>query len=175
MDILKLTIAILLTLPSIVHAFCFSEQEGIYGINSKLLQSIAETESNFNTKVIHNNHDGSFDIGVMQINSSWIRPLGLDRQKLISDPCYNVSIGARILNMCVEKHGYTWEAVGCYNAVSKGKRTRYSWKIYNKLKKYGKLQKDEKKQVASNISHKQSTDTQGSGSSLSFSVKDSGD
>ncbi|MEK6725260.1 MAG: lytic transglycosylase domain-containing protein [Deltaproteobacteria bacterium] len=167
MDTLKLTITILLTLPSIAQAFCFSQQEGIYGINSKLLQSIAETESNFNTKVIHKNHDGSFDIGLMQINSSWIRPLGLDRQRLISDPCYNVSAGARILNTCVKKHGYTWEAVGCYNAVSKGKRTKYSWKVYNQLKKYAKLQKTGYKKIAANPER--------TTSSLSFSVKDSND
>ncbi len=164
MDTLKLTITILLALPSIAQAFCFSEQEGIYGINSKLLQSIAETESNLNTKVIHKNHDGSFDIGLMQINSSWIGPMGLDQQRLISDPCYNVSTGARILSTCIEKHGYTWEAVGCYNAVSKGKRTIYSWKIYNKLKKYGKLQETEYKKIAA--APERTT------SSLSFSVKE---
>ena len=126
MDTLKLTITILLTLPSIAQAFCFSQQEGIYGINSKLLQSIAETESNFNTKVIHKNHDGSFDIGLMQINSSWIRPLGLDRQRLISDPCYNVSAGARILNTCVKNtdtHGRLWVATTRYQR-ERGQSTR---------------------------------------------------
>lgn len=164
MDIAKLIVIILLSLPSIVNAFCFDEQEGIYGINSKLLRSIAETESNLNTKVIHKNQDGSFDIGLMQINSSWIRPLGLDRQRLISDPCYNVSTGARILSTCIEKHGYTWEAVGCYNAVSKGKRQKYSRKVYSQLKKYGKLQKAACKELAANA--------EGTRSSLSFSVRD---
>lgn len=164
MNTIKLTVIILLSLPSVVNAFCFEEQEGIYGLNPYLLRSIAETESNLNTKAMNKNPDGSLDIGLMQINSSWIRPLGLDRERLISDPCYNVSIGARILNMCVEKHGYTWEAVGCYNAVSKGKRTKYSWKVYNQLKKYGKLQKIEYQKIAA--APEQTT------SSLSFSVRD---
>lgn len=164
MDTVKLTIIILLSFPTFVNAFCFEEQEGVYGLNPYLLRSIAETESNLNTKAINKNPDGSFDIGLMQINSSWIRPLGLDRERLISDPCYNVGTGARILNMCVEKYGYTWEAVGCYNAVSKGKRTRYSWKIYNKLKEYGNMQKAEQKKIAAAPEQ--------TAASLSFSVKD---
>ena len=71
----------------------------------------------------------------MQINSAWIDPMRLNREDLIADPCYNVTIGARILRQCIDAHGYTWEAVGCYNAKSKGKRVGYSWKIFRELKK----------------------------------------
>ncbi len=71
----------------------------------------------------------------MQINSAWIDPMHLNREELIADPCYNVMAGARILRQCIDKHGYTWEAVGCYNAKSKGKRVGYSWRIFRELKK----------------------------------------
>lgn len=159
-----LAFTILMTLPSIVNGFCFSEQEDIYGINANLLRSISETEANLKPKVISKNRDGSVDIGLMQINSSWISPLGLDRERLVNDPCYNVNAGARILQMCIVKHGYTWEAVGCYNAVSRVKRTRYSWKVYNQLKKY------EKRLVVN--SDENHNNPRGSDSSLSFSARD---
>lgn len=127
-------------LPTISDAFCFDEAGRAYGINTNLLQSIARVESNLNPSAINRNLNGSIDIGIMQINSSWIAKLGLDSSRLVSDPCYNVMTGAKIFKYCVDKHEYTWEAVGCYNAVSKHKRVDYSWKVYNKIKAEGKRQ-----------------------------------
>lgn len=134
MWIVRLIIACLLLVPVICSAFCFDEAGKTYGISSQLLQSIARIESNLNPNAINKNSNGSTDIGVMQVNSSWIGSLGLESGRLVSDPCYNVMTGAKVLRLCIDKHGYTWEAVGCYNAVSKYKRIGYSWKVYSKLK-----------------------------------------
>jgi hypothetical protein len=121
-------------LPTGVNAFCFEDAGKTYGINPSLLKSIAKTESNMNPRAVNINKNGSIDIGLMQINSFWIKPLGLDSNKLISDPCYNIMIGAKVLKQCIDRYGYTWEAVGCYNATSAPKRVKYSWKIFNRLK-----------------------------------------
>jgi hypothetical protein len=88
----------------------------------------------------------------------------LNREELIADPCYNVMAGARILRQCIDKHGYTWEAVGCYNAKSKGKRVGYSWRIFRELKKE-KVRKIAKKKesLPENVS---------SGQSLYFRVRE---
>jgi len=102
-------------------------------ISYDLLESIARVESGLNSKALHVNRNGTTDLGLMQINSAWIDPMHLNREELIADPCYNVMAGARILRQCIDKHGYTWEAVGCYNAKSKGKRVGYSWRIFREL------------------------------------------
>ncbi len=70
----------------------------------------------------------------MQINSSWEKTLGRERWLALRDPCYNIQIGAWILRECVSRFGYTWDAVGCYNAVSKPKRESYARKIAGALK-----------------------------------------
>ena len=115
------------------HAFCFEEAAKTYGINQALIESIARTESNLNPKAVNKNLNGSIDIGLMQINSFWVKTLGLNAGELISNPCYNTMTGAKILKQCVDRYGYTWEAVGCYNATSKHKRANYSWKIFKGL------------------------------------------
>lgn len=117
--------------------FCFEDAGKTYGINPVLLKSIARIESNLNPKAMNKNQNGSIDIGLMQINSFWIKTLGLDSGRLISEPCYNTMIGAKVLKQCIDRYGYTWEAVGCYNATSTPKRVRYSWKIFNSLKTEG--------------------------------------
>ena len=121
-----------------VHAFCFEEAAAAYGISSKLLRPIAEHESGNNPAAIHYNKNGSYDFGVMQINSNWYPTLGYDRWMALGNPCYNVKVGAWILSQCIRRFGYTWEAVGCYNAgytaKNTGKRAEYAWKIYNTLR-----------------------------------------
>jgi hypothetical protein len=121
--------------PICAHAFCFEEAGRANNISADLLESIARVESSFNPKALHLNRNGTMDMGLMQINSAWIDPMRLNREGLIADPCYNVMTGAHILRQCIDSHGYTWEAVGCYNAKSKGKRVGYSWKIFRELKK----------------------------------------
>ncbi len=124
-------------LPRSADAFCFEEAGKKYGINPGLLQSIAKVESGLNAKAVNVNKNGSTDLGVMQVNSAWIEKLKLNRKELLSDPCYNVMTGAGILKGCIDKWGYTWQAVGCYNATSNDKKIGYSWKIYRVLKKEG--------------------------------------
>ncbi len=43
----------------------------IASIFSELLRSIAEAESGLNPAAINRNSNGTYDFGVMQINSSW--------------------------------------------------------------------------------------------------------
>lgn len=134
MNISAAVIACFLLCPALTIAFCFEEAGRKYGINSRLLASIARVESNMNPKALNLNKNGTSDFGLMQINSFWIKPLALDMDKLISNPCYNTMTGANILRYCLDRHGYNWKAVGCYNASSKPKMAEYSWKIFQMLK-----------------------------------------
>ncbi len=122
-------------IPSYGMAFCFNEAGAAHGISPILLQAIAKVESGLNPKAVNINTNGSRDLGLMQINSSWVKPMKLDGEKLFSDPCYNTTIGARILRDCIDRKGYTWAAVGCYNAVSTPKQVAYSWKIFRLMQK----------------------------------------
>ncbi len=121
--------------PALSHGFCFAEAGQKYNISPQLLAGIAQTESNLNSRALNRNRNGSVDYGVMQINSSWVKSLGLPLERLMGDPCYNVTTGARILRDCLDRHGSTWNAVGCYNARSPQKRVTYAWKVFRSLKK----------------------------------------
>jgi soluble lytic murein transglycosylase-like protein len=116
-----------------VFAYCFEEAGERYGVSPQLLWAIAKTESNFNASAVNYNNNGSFDYGVMQINSSWYRELGADRWMRLGDACYNVNVGAWILSKCVQRYGYTWAAVGCYNGESRNKKVKYANRIFYTL------------------------------------------
>ncbi len=167
-------------LPKGSLAFCFEDAAEKYGINPLLLRSIARIESDMNPGATGRNPDGSMDLGLMQINTSWVGGLGLHSGSLLSDPCYNVMIGAQILRSCIDRHGYTWEAVGCYNAVSKEKRIAYAWKVFSVIDtalmlKGGDNHRSDR-ESSPKASHPRSALLRGGKSpSLSFCVRDTAD
>jgi soluble lytic murein transglycosylase-like protein len=95
-----------------------------------LLYAIAQTESAFDPRAIEFPRNGTRSIGVMQVNSIWFDELaaaGISEEQLY-DPCVNIHAGAWILSLEVKRYGYTWEAIGAYNAGPYNEKTR-SWKL----------------------------------------------
>jgi soluble lytic murein transglycosylase-like protein len=114
---------------------CWNEVASWYGVNVHLLVAIAKTESNFNPQAMNRNKNGSYDIGMMQINSTWLptlRKYGVTEAQL-KDPCVNLQVGAWILAQNVARMGLTWEAVGAYNARNPQLRVKYAQKVYRNL------------------------------------------
>lgn len=115
----------LLLLTATVDATCWEQAGERYGIEPTLLQAIAITESSLDPAAINQNKDGSYDIGLMQINSNNLPALKkyqISQRRLLNDPCLSVMTGAWILAGFMRRHGYSWEAVGAYNAGSAPKR-----------------------------------------------------
>jgi len=110
---------------------CWEDAASRYQVSSALLYAIARTESGLNPQAIGRNTNGSRDIGLMQINSAWLPTLashGIGERDLY-EPCTNIHVGAWILAGNVSRLGYTWEAVGAYNAASPALRRNYVEKV----------------------------------------------
>ncbi|KWE62904.1 lytic transglycosylase [Burkholderia ubonensis] len=104
---------------------CFTKAGERHGIDPLLLAAIAKVESAMNPRAMNHNSNGTYDIGLMQINSSHLPRLikvGVTHKRLIDGPCTSIDTGASILAGFIERHGYTWNAVGAYNAGSSPKR-----------------------------------------------------
>ena len=110
---------------------CWREAAERYGLNGELLHAIARTESRLDPRSIGRNANGSRDIGLMQINSRWLPVLarhGITERDLF-DPCTSIQVGAWILAANVRRHGYTWDAVGAYNARHPARRAAYARRV----------------------------------------------
>ncbi|MFP7609856.1 type III secretion system invasion protein IagB [Serratia quinivorans] len=130
------------TFSHICYANCWYYAERSFGIEARLIAAIAQVESGMNPTTVGKNRDGTVDIGLMQINSSHLaklKEIGIDEKKLKGDPCLSVLTGASILSDMMQIYGYSWEAVGAYNAGT-GKmrhhlRMKYAkkvWEVYRK-------------------------------------------
>jgi soluble lytic murein transglycosylase-like protein len=112
-----------------IDGYCFAEAGELYHVSPNLLWAISKHESNFNPVAVGWNSNGTYDYGVMQINSSWAKTLGKELWNDLSDPCTNIKTGAWILRQCIDTAGYNWKAVGCYNTGSTKKGMGYAKKI----------------------------------------------
>ena len=129
---LSIVLALAAALPA--HA-CWDDAAKRYQVSSALLYAIARTESGLNPQAIGRNRNGSRDIGLMQINSAWLPTLaahGISERDLF-EPCTNIHVGAWILAGNVSRLGYTWEAVGAYNAANPALRRAYVEKVRRHL------------------------------------------
>lgn len=125
---------------------CFEASARRYQLDARLLKAMARVESGMNPAAVnltHRSRTKTVDIGLLQINSSWLPTLaryGIGQREL-RDACTNIEVGAWILAGAVARHGNRWQAVGAYNAACtrlKGaactaQRAAYAWKVYRHM------------------------------------------
>ena len=117
----------LVALAGLPAQACWEQAAQRYGVAAELLYAIARVESNLNPRAVNRSHvarTGSYDIGLMQINSSHLPRLarhGIAEAHLF-DPCTNIQVGAYNA-ACSQLKG-----AECVEA-----RSRYAWQVFRKL------------------------------------------
>ncbi len=114
------------------RADCWQQSAQRFAISARLLQAIAQVESSGRSDAWHRNHDGSVDLGLMQVNSRWWPRLvraGIRPEDLF-DACVCIHVGAWILAQAVARTGARWAAVGAYHGGSQDERRRYIERVY---------------------------------------------
>jgi len=137
-----LTMTSIISFPaSAAYKACWENAANRYNIPVVVLKAIAHVESGNNPTAIRKNKNGSYDYGLMQINTRWLRYLkgyGITEES-IKKPCTNIMVGAWILKQEIIRFGFNWQAVGAYHAGAFTQRTRdkkvvrykeYSAKVY---------------------------------------------
>ncbi|WP_293977186.1 lytic transglycosylase domain-containing protein [Sphingomonas sp.] len=89
------------------------------------------------------NTNGSYDLGPLQINSSWVPKLAAltgrsardVRFWLINDPCFNVQAARWIFLSGLSVTGDYWKAIGVYHSPTGWRQRRYVTSVVDHLQR----------------------------------------
>ncbi|MCX7123473.1 MAG: lytic transglycosylase domain-containing protein [Gammaproteobacteria bacterium] len=119
---------------------CINQAAETYAIPAELIMAIIFVEGGRNGIAMANNN-GTFDYGVMQINSTWLeraRQKGASAYDLQYDACQNVMIGTWILSQNLQMEPNLIKAVGNYHSHTPALNYNYAKQV---LFIYGKIRK----------------------------------
>lgn len=111
---------------------CWDQAAAYHGVDPWLLYSIAYVESKLRPNAVNRNSNGTYDVGMMQVNTIWypeLRRNGID-PALLQNACASTYIGAWILAKNIRQYGYTWRAIGAYNSATPAIGYAYARRVY---------------------------------------------
>lgn len=114
---------------------CVQYAAGYYQVHPDLIRAIMRTEGGTTGKISWNKN-GSYDMGIMQVNSIHLKELakyGISREDLIYNPCVNIYVGTWILKLGLMKSSDFWQGVGAYNSQTPIYNQAYRYKVYKNL------------------------------------------
>ncbi len=133
-------------LPFGAMADCYDMAGRDYKIEPDLLRAVSFRESSWRDNALNYVSPDSYAIGRMQIhtqNFNHLLQFGITPEHLKNDVCMNIYTGAYYLALAFKRWGYSWRAVGAYNAGFKDdrrqelRRQKYAGEvrqIYERLK-----------------------------------------
>ena len=136
------------------HADVFDAPCSRYRIPKRLVLAIAKTESGLDPWCVNvagkdyrpgsragalavirqaQTRGLSHDIGLMQINSWWLKRLNISPETAL-DPRNNAQLGVWILAREIQRHGYNWKAVGAYHSPTPARQRMYAQVVFQKYR-----------------------------------------
>lgn len=125
-------------------ATCIFTAAQTYSVPPTVLLAILHVEGG-RVGMASPNTNGSYDLGPMQINTLWLKPLSKHwrvsekaAMRLVRDnACINIGVGAWILRKKVlEANGSLAGGIMRYHSATPGIGDRYREKVFKALKKY---------------------------------------
>lgn len=115
---------------------CVASASRRYGVHPQLIQAVMKTEGG-TTGQVSRNSNGSYDMGLMQINSIHLPELtrmGLTREQVINDECTNILVGTYKLRQAIDSGTDFWTGVSRYHSKTPSKARRYLARVAKNLR-----------------------------------------
>ncbi|SNT10264.1 Transglycosylase SLT domain-containing protein [Noviherbaspirillum humi] len=119
-------------------AYCLDSAAAYHQVNPLILRAIAWQESRGNPNAFRGNTNGSYDIGMMQINTIHARELGRYGIQMghLYNPCIAAYVAAWHYRRQIDRYGNTWAAVGAYHSHTPHLRDKYAGQVKRILEKW---------------------------------------
>lgn len=116
---------------------CMALVSNFYHLPPRVLPSIQAVEGG-QPGLMSRNTNGSADLGIMQINTLWLRPLArhtgqseaVVQARLLHEPCFNIATAGAILRIYLnEANGNLMRAIGNYHSHTPVRNQAYQQRV----------------------------------------------
>ena len=117
---------------------CINQAAEAYQVPAPLIMAIILTENGLDGTESKNDN-GTLDLGIMQINTTWaprFEHSGYTLNDVTNDPCENVYVGTWILSRCINANPDLMSAIGDYHSHTPYYNLSYAQKViakYNQI------------------------------------------
>ena len=118
---------------------CLQAAAQYHGVHPYLLLAVLSVESGLNPKAVGKNTNGTYDLGLGQINSMHLPELrrhGVHAQHLM-EPCKATYVTAWYLRKGLDRHGRNWFGAASYHSTTPVHNARYQRLLRNELERRG--------------------------------------
>lgn len=118
---------------------CIQEAAVFHGVNADVLRAILIVESGGRPLALNRNRNGTYDIGIAQINSIHLQELaryGIRAEHLF-DECIAAFVAGWHYARQVRAFGNSWQAIGAYHSRTPEHNQRYQRLVYRELVRMG--------------------------------------
>lgn len=127
-----------------VLAACLLIAAQTYQVPPGILLGIMQVEGGRVGQEVGPNVNGSYDIGIMQINTIWLPTLsqkwGVSQSKartwLRDDGCANIAVSAWILRQRINLTGGIWSGVAGYHSLTPSLGSRYANRVLSAMRRH---------------------------------------
>jgi soluble lytic murein transglycosylase-like protein len=116
---------------------CINHAAVVYHVPATVILSVIKQEAGHNGQAVKNKN-GTFDYGVMQVNTIWLSKLakyGYSKEDLQFNACKNVEAGTWILAQALAEGRTTWQGVGNYNSHTPDLNKKYHTSVFRHYSK----------------------------------------
>lgn len=120
---------------------CILPAAEYHRVNQYILRAILKVESNLNPRAVGKNDNGTFDVGIGQMNTIHFKELrkhGVTPDDL-RDACVGTYVAAWHLSKSIAKHGNTWFGIAAYHSATPYFNRRYQILINNEMVRSGAM------------------------------------
>lgn len=107
-----------------------------YNVPTGLIELVAKHMEGGKPGMKNSNTNGSFDMGVMQINSIHLKELsqyGIDEDSLVNDVCTNIDVGTFLLAREIKRAGSFAKGLSHYHSRTEKHAKKYLSRALNHL------------------------------------------
>lgn len=116
---------------------CINQAAVTYHVPATVILSVMKKEAGKNGDA-NKNKNGTFDYGVMQINSIWLPKIaayGYKKNDLQYNACKNVAVGAWIISQNMAEGKTVWASIANYHSRTPAHNIPYKKSLYTNYTK----------------------------------------